>query len=141
MEKQNNAIKVFSMENDEFFKIFLRDTLVVYSSRQVLITSAETAEDALSILIGALPEVPNIIFLCLSIPTRPGEKTDLLGGFKVLENLRKAEGFEKVPIVIFSKYDDKKLQKKAKLLGATKYLVKGECMPKDLADVVEISGK
>ena len=124
------------MESDEFFKILLRDTLVVYSPRRVLITCAETAEDALSILAGALPEVPDIIFLCLSIPTRLGEKADLLGGFKVLENLRKVEEFKKIPIIIFSKYGDKKLQKKAKLLGATRYLVKGECMPKDLADVV-----
>ena len=137
MENQNDTIKIFSMESDEFFRYFLHDSLVVYSSRKVSMTVAKDAEEAINYLNGKLPEVPNVIFLCLSVPMRSGEKIVTLGGFKVLENLRQNEKFAKVPIIIFSKYGDNKLQRKARILGATKYVVKGEWMPKDLARLVE----
>jgi CheY-like chemotaxis protein len=141
MENQDKIIKVFCMEGDEFFRLFLQDTLIAYSPYKISMTVAATAEDAINGLNGKLPEVPDVIFLCLSIPPKRGEKILVLGGFEVLENLRQNEKFAKVPIIIFSKYGDKKLQNKAKMLGATKYLVKGECMPKDIASLVASVGK
>ena len=140
MENQKDTIKVFSMEGDEFFRLFLRDTLIVYGSHKISMTLAGNAEEAINSLNEKLPEVPDVIFLCLSISMKPGEKIVTLGGLKVLENLRQNENFAKVPIIIFSQYGDKKLQEKAKMLGATKYIVKGECMPKDLACLVACIG-
>ena len=138
MEAQNEAkpIKIFSMEADEFFKIFLRDALVIYSSCKTDVSFASSVNESLEMLKKDLPNVPDIIFLCLAAPLETDGKTDMLGGFKVLKFLRENDIYKNVPIIMFSKYNEEGLKKKAKNLGATKYLVKGECMPKDISDIV-----
>ena len=138
---EDKTISIFIMEEDEFFRIFLQDTLIIHSSQKVLVSTAPTAKDGLQILYEALPFVPDAIILCLSIPMKYGEMPDMLGGFKVLKELRANENFKKVPIIIFSKYSDAKIRKKAKELGATKYLVKGDWMPRDIANVISKAGE
>jgi CheY-like chemotaxis protein len=144
MEQTKNKpgpLKVLSMETDNFFKIFLHDALVVYSSREVLLTFTSDAKETLETLNKSLPDIPDVIFLCLSVPPSHGAKVDLLGGINVLKALREQEAFKKVPIIIFSKYSEKKVKEKVKKLGATRYLVKGECMPRDIAEVVACADK
>lgn len=133
---KSGPIKIFSLEADEFFKLFLQDALVVYNPREVVLTFASNIKDMLDMLSRALPEVPDIIFLSLAVPAEVGGKIELQGGLRVLKILRENENFKKVPIIIFSKYKEKSLQKKAAGLGATKYLIKGECMPRDVAEAV-----
>jgi CheY-like chemotaxis protein len=130
------VIKVFSMESDDFFQLFLQDALVVYCQRKIVMTFAPSIKDCLDKLSKSLPEIPDIIFLSLSAPEEREGKINLQGGFKVLKILHENESFKKIPVVIFSKYKEKHLQKKALALGAMRYMVKGECMPRDIAEVV-----
>lgn len=134
-------IKIFSMESDEFFKVFLQDALVVYNPRETIITFVSSVKETLDSLSDGLPGVPDIIFLALAVPLERGAKIHLQGGFRVLKILRENSAFKNVPIIMFSKYKEKHLQKKAMALGATKYLIKGECMPRDIAQIVACSDK
>jgi len=135
MQNQEKPIKIFAMESDEFFRIFLQDTFIMYSPCKVSLDFSSNIEDSLQFLNKNLPDKPDIIFLCLSIMDKRDGKMELLGGFKVLQALRGNTEFKEIPIIIFSKYSDKKIQSKAKKLGATKYIVKGEFMPKDIAEI------
>lgn len=141
MTKEDRAIKIFSLESDEFFRIFLQDALVVYNPRDTEITFSKSIKEFLDKLSSNLPESPDIIFLTMAAPVEPDGKIDLQSGFKILKILKENEKFKKVPVVIFSKYKEKRLQKKALELGACRYLVKGECMPSDIAKVVACADK
>ena len=141
MEKTLSPIKIFSMEPDEFFKIFIQDALMIYSPREAVLTFSSSVKETLDTLSQHLPEVPDIIFLDLAVLSEPGGKIEMQGGFRVLKVLRSKEAFQKVPIIMLSKYGEKSLQKKAIKLGATRYLVKGECMPRDIAETVACADK
>ena len=133
----SQPIKILAMESDEFFRIFLYDSILVHSSSEIHLTVTSSIEEALNILNQNLPGKPDIIFLGLSAPLKIDDtKTVALAGLDLLKTLREDENFKDVPIVIFSKYKERNLQKRAKKLGATKYVVKGNAMSRDLVDVV-----
>ncbi len=134
------AMKILAMETDDFFKIFLRDSFLVFANKETSFTFASNIKDFFKALENNLLEKPDIIFLCLSAPLDDGGKIKMLSGFEVLKSLKSSDNYKNIPVVIFSKYNENSLKRKAKKLGASQYLVKGECMPRDITNAVENMG-
>lgn len=138
-ENQNEnlgQIKILSLEDEEFFNIFLRDSLIVYSPQKVDFDFASSKKEFFYILNKENTQKPDIIFLCLAVSDENGGRLKMQGGFDVLKTLKESPEFKNIPVYIFSRYNEEGLKKKARQLGAERYLVKGECMPKDIADIV-----
>jgi CheY-like chemotaxis protein len=68
-------------------------------------------------------QLPDIIFLDLNMP--------LMNGWKCLEELKRDEKLERIPVIIYTTSDSKKDMELSKALGADYYLTK----PADLADL------
>lgn len=139
MEKvieETEPIKILSLDDEEFFNIFLHDSLIVYSPKKVSFTFSSSIKEFFHILNKENSQKPDMIFLCLAIPEENGGRLKMTGGFEVLKKLKENPEFKNIPVVVFSRYNEKSLINKAIQLGAVKYLVKGECMPQDIADVI-----
>ena len=131
------TMKILAMETDDFFRVFLHDSFLVFANKSASFTFVSNVKDFFQILDSNSSEKPDVIFLCLAAPLDVGGKVKMLSGFEVLERLKSSEIYKDIPVIIFSKYNENSLKKKAKNLGANQYLVKGECMPKDITDAVE----
>jgi|GEM_PF-633291 len=130
------TMKILALETDDFFRVFLHDSLLIFANKNVSFTFTSAVKETLDVLKTNLQEKPDIIFLGLTAPMESGGRVEMLAGFEVLKKVKADKDLQNIPVIIFSKYNEERLKKKAKELGAVKYLVKGECMPKDIADVV-----
>jgi len=136
MEK---SIKILSIEDDEFMRIFLKDVFWLHGRGNNLddcefgmVDNVRDAEERI-----ANPETkPDLIFLDLMLPQTKDGALDKEAGFKFLEKIKSNPKTKDIKIVVFSAYRDKELQSRALKLGAEKFLLKGENLPQDLIRVV-----
>jgi len=110
--------KILIIEDEEFLVEMYR-TKFELENFQVI--SAFSSEQAISIL---KKNVPDLILLDILLPKK--------SGITFLEETRKIKDISKIPIVIFSNYDDSATRDKAKQLGVEDYLIKTEFTPKQL---------
>ena len=104
---------------DEQFLVEMYKTKFELENFQVI--SAFSSERAISIL---KKNIPDLILLDVLLPKK--------SGIAFLEEIRKIKSISKVPVIIFSNYDDPIARKKAKRLGVKDYLIKTEFTPKQL---------
>lgn len=140
MKKINTDIKILAVEDDEFMKMFLKDVFLVHGKnsgkRDFDLVLKETTDDARKYLENNVPEV---VMLDLALPKRLGDRPMSDEGFGVLSMMRSDKRFVNTKILVFSGYNDSELKEKAMQLGATRYFVKGEYLPKDLIEAVRNS--
>lgn len=89
----------------------------------------ETAKDGNEAVKKAKSARPDLIILDLVMP--------LKNGFEVLEELRKDQAFNAVPIVVVSNLGQETDIEKAMQLGATGYLVKNQFSMKQMIDYIQ----
>lgn len=70
----------------------------------------------------------NLILLDLLLPG--------IDGFTILEEIKKINQIEKIPIIVLSNLMDSKKIERAKKLGAKEYLLKTKFEPKDIVEKV-----
>lgn len=104
---------------DEQFLVEMYKTKLELENFQVI--SAFSSEQAISIL---RKNIPDLILLDILLPKK--------SGIVFLEETRKIKNLSKIPVIIFSNYDDPIARKKAKRLGVENYLIKTEFTPKQL---------
>lgn len=128
----DNPIKILSVEDDEFMRIFLRDIFWIHGVKhnyefQMVENIAKAKE-----LLGHPENKPDIIFLDLMLPDHTGGTLDKEAGFHFLEFLKASAELKNIKVIIFSAYNDKEIKDKAAALGADRFLVKGEYLPQEL---------
>ena len=104
---------------DEKFLVEMYKTKFELENFQII--SAFSSEEAISIL---KKDIPDLILLDILLPKK--------NGITFLEEKRKIKNISKVPVIIFSNYDDPVAKDKAKQLGVEDYLIKTEFTPKQL---------
>ena len=104
---------------DEKFLVEMYKTKFELENFQII--SAFSSEEAISIL---KKDIPDLILLDILLPKK--------NGITFLEEKRKIKNISKVPVIIFSNYDDSVAKNKAKQLGVEDYLIKTEFTPKQL---------
>jgi len=135
---QNNKRKILLVDDDEFIKILFKDIFWVHGDEDLYdVKVVSTIEEARRLMND--PETcPCILFLDLML-SGPKENfsLDKNESLKFLEEIKKDKNKKDITIVIFSGYGEKEVVKKAVELGADKFLVKGEFLPKDLIQLVD----
>jgi len=134
-----SPIKILSVEDDEFMRIFLRDVFWLHcrgagfdGCELEIVDNIKDAEEK----IFNSETKPNLVILDLMLPQSKNGSLDREGGFKLLEKIKSDPANKDIKVVIFSAYRDKELQSRALKMGAERFLVKGDHLPHDLAKVI-----
>jgi len=110
--------KILIVEDEEFL-IEMYKTKFELENLQII--SAFSSEQAINIL---KKDMPDLILLDILLPRK--------SGITFLEETKQIRNISKVPIIIFSNYDDPATRDKAKQLGVKDYLIKTEFTPNQL---------
>lgn len=131
-------IKILSIEDDEFMRIFLKDIFWIHGSKNnIEFASVENVKKAEEILEDK-KFMPNLIFLDLVLPDEEsGKAATMASAFQFLEKLKANPQTKDVKVIVFSGYSDKEIRKRALSLGAEKFLLKGEYLPHELIKIVQ----
>lgn len=130
MVNEIKKIKILSIEDDEFMRIFLRDVFWIHGGEKEFdFSMAETIEEARKFI---SKTIPDIIFLDMALPEKEGETPSAKNGLGFLQEIKSNPSMKKVKVLVFSGYTDKDVKKKAMEMGADMFLVKGDLLPKEL---------
>jgi len=110
--------KILIVEDEEFLVEMYK---AKFELENFQVISAFSSEQAISIL---KKNIPDLILLDVLLPEK--------SGITFLEETKQIKNISKVPIIIFSNYDDSATRDRAKQLGAESYLIKTEFTPKQL---------
>lgn len=121
-------IKILLIDDDEFIRMLIRDIFWVHGKGGCQVYSASTIEEGEEIL---KKQKIDLIFLDLFIKEGGGLKAVLSLAF--LEKIKSDIKTKNIKVIIFSGYPD--LKKRALELGAEKFLLKGEYLPKELFEI------
>jgi DNA-binding response OmpR family regulator len=72
---------------------------------------------------------PDLVLLDLILPD--------VNGIEILEAIRKKTATKDIPVYILTNYSDPELEKLGNKLKAEKYVLKTECTPKKLVDMIK----
>jgi DNA-binding response OmpR family regulator len=112
-------MKKILIVEDETFLIEMYKTKFEIENFQVI--SAISSEQAINILKN---DIPDLILLDILLPRK--------SGITFLREIRQIRKVSKVPVIVFSNYDDSETRKEAKQLGVEDYLIKTEFTPNQL---------
>jgi len=112
-------IKRILIIEDEEFLVEMYKTKFELENFQII--SASSSEQAINIL---KKNIPDLILLDILLPRK--------SGIVFLEEIKQIKNISKIPVIIFSNYDDSATRDKAKQLGVEDYLIKTEFTPKQL---------
>ena len=120
MEGKLSGKKIMWIEDDQFLSGIIAQKL---SSHGGTLVHSSNGEDGLAMV---KKEVPDVLILDILLPG--------ISGFEVLEGIKSDPALGHIPIVMFSNLGDPEDIKKAKDLGATKFLVKATLIPDELVN-------
>lgn len=120
MEGQKTVLIV---EDDNFLRGLSAGKL---SDEGYKVSTATNGEEAIKV---ATEEKPMIILLDLLLPN--------VDGFTALESIRKVEGLEKTPVIVFSNLGEEKDVVRAKELGATEFMIKSNFTLDELVEKIK----
>jgi CheY-like chemotaxis protein len=126
MEK---TIKILLIEDDDFIRMLVKDIFWVHGKGKYQIFEARDIREGEKILAEVKPD---LIFLDLIFQEDGLGSRSSLG---LLEKIKSDPKTKDIKVIIFSGYPD--LKERALELGAEKFLVKGEYLPKELFEIVE----
>ncbi|MDO8436445.1 MAG: response regulator [bacterium] len=115
--------KVLVIEDDDFIASLIMGALKRAGFETNLAIDGEGALKKLE------TEIPDIILLDLILPG--------IGGFEVLEKIKREDKTKKIPIIILSNLGSHEEIKKGLKSGADAYLVKANILPEDVVKKIE----
>ena len=119
-----NSGKVVCIIEDDLF--LLKAYQVKFEKEHIAIQTASDGKEALACLAG---DPPAVVLLDLILPG--------VGGFDVLEAIRKNEKWKNVPVIVLSNLSQSKDLDRAKALGVEDYLVKANTKIQDIVEKVK----
>ncbi|MEK7187298.1 MAG: response regulator [Patescibacteria group bacterium] len=132
----NEEYRVLSVEDDEFITLFLTDVMWIFGTADnIKLINAATTEKAMEIVKNPVQK-PQLILLDLALPEKTGDPSDPEHGFRFLELLKTDPALIDIKVLVFAGSTDPQYKKRALRLGADKFLVKGDYLPKELIEVV-----
>ena len=137
MAEQTAEHRILSIEDDEFITLFLTDVMWIFGTADnIKLTSTPSTEKGMEVLKDSTKR-PQLILLDLALPAKEGDKSDPENGFHFLELVKTDPALMDIKVLVFSGSSDPKYQERAVRLGAEKFLVKGDYLPKELIDVIK----
>ena len=136
------AKKVLMIEDDDMMRILFKDTFWIHTSGNIKIdiTTVTSLEEGRAYLADPVNPRPKVFFLDLGLMSATPEGTkvrEFEPTLSFIEELRKKDEFAKVPIVVYSGYNEDDIKDRAKNAGADHYLVKGDLTPREIVEFVE----
>lgn len=132
--------KVLIVDDNEIIRIFFRDVFWLHGLEDKFDLEVADGVDSAWKIIKDSEKKPDIIFLDLVMPFQsPDGKivTSPEAGLSVLKGIKTSDEFKGIKVFVFSSYSGDDSQKRAKELGADKFLVKEDHLPQDLVKVLE----
>lgn len=137
MAEQPVEHRILSIEDDEFITLFLTDVMWIFGTADnIKLTSTSSTEKGMEVLKDPAKR-PQLILLDLALPAKEGDRSDTENGFRFLELVKTDPALMDIKVLVFSGSSDPKYQERAVRLGAEKFLVKGDYLPKELIDVIK----
>lgn len=96
-------------------------------------------EDVGQALVISREQQPVLVLLDLILPEKEGESPifDEYLGFKYLQAKGLDERISAIPVIVFSNLKEKKIEKKARELGAIDFVVKSQIKPQKMVEFVK----
>ena len=129
-------LKILSIDDDEFIRIFLKDIFWMHGGNQHDLTVFPNIKKARQFMTDPKNK-PDLIFLDLRLPEEDGGPVGVENSFKFLKDIKTSPETKDVKVIIFSSFGDKEIQDKAVKLGACKFLIKGESLPSEILRIVK----
>ncbi len=123
MEGKLKGKKIMWVEDDQFLSGIIAQKL---SSQGASLVHASNGEDGVAM---TKKEKPDILILDILLPG--------ISGFEVLEQIKADDALAAIPVVMFSNLGDPEDIKKARDLGAIKFLIKATLIPDELVKELE----
>lgn len=112
--------KLVWVEDDQFLSGIIASKL---TSHGIALLHASTGDDGFAMI---KKERPDIVLLDLLLPG--------ISGFDVLQKVKEDAELKNIPVIVFSNLGEPKEIKKARDLGAKKFLVKAAIVPDQIID-------
>jgi len=122
MDQKLTGKKIMWIEDDQFLSGIIAQKL---SQHGGVLVHSSNGEDGLAMV---RKEKPDVLILDILLPG--------LSGFDVLGGVKGDEITKKIPVIMFSNLGDPEDMKKAKELGADKFLMKATIVPEELVDEI-----
>lgn len=115
--------KILLIEDDSFLAGMYATKLKLEGFKVLLAASGEKG------LVLAKKEAPDLILLDIVLPG--------IDGFAVLQELKKAEGTKKIPVIMLTNLSESNDVEKGLSLGAVDYLIKAHFMPQEVIEKIK----
>jgi len=122
MDQKLKGKKIMWIEDDQFLSGIIAQKL---SSHGGTLVHASNGEDGLAM---TRKEMPDVLILDILLPS--------LSGYDVLSSIKEDAKTKDIPVIMFSNLGDPEDMKKAKELGAIKFLMKATIVPEELVDEI-----
>lgn len=120
---------ILLIEDDTSIIDIFKTALTVNGFEVEVITMGKDAIDKMARLDKGEDKKPDLVLLDLILPD--------INGIEILEGIRKKANIKDLPVYIMTNYSDPELEKIGNKLKAEKYVLKTECTPKKLVDMVK----
>ncbi len=115
--------KILIVEDDNFVAE-VYSTKLLEMGHEVRI--AQNGEEGLDMV---RESAPDLILLDIIMP--------VMGGIEMLEEMKKQEGLEKIPVILLTNVGEKESIQKVQNLGVQDYLIKSHFTPAEVIDKIE----
>ena len=115
--------KILVVEDEKILSEMYEDK---FSQSGFLAVVANSAEEGLELL---KKEKPDLILLDILLPQE--------NGIQFLDKMKDIPELSKIPVIVFSNYDDPETKKKAFDLGARDYLIKTNFTPTEIVEKIK----
>jgi len=118
-----NMYKILVVEDEKLLSEMYEDK---FSQSGFLVVMANSAEEGFKLL---EKERPDLILLDILLPQE--------NGIQFLKRIKDIPEISKIPVIVFSNYDDPETKKKAFDLGARDYLIKTNFTPTEIVGKIK----
>ncbi len=138
-EQTTEKKKILLVDDNEIIRLYFRDIFWIHGlDNKYDLNICSDVEKAEKVIEDPKTR-PSLVFSGLVMPIKQGDKVVASpeAGFSMIEKIKKNPSLKDIQVIIFSAYDDKKYQDKAKALGADSFLIKHDNMPRELVQFIE----
>ncbi|MBI2024217.1 response regulator [Candidatus Giovannonibacteria bacterium] len=127
---------VLSVEDDEFMIFFLKDIFWVHGGGNYDFKNVNTFKKAREIL-AKEDFKPDLLLVDLMFPADDNGKPELKNGLDLIKEIKENPKTKNAVLVVFSGYSDAEIREKVLELGADRFMLKGEYLPKEFIEVIK----
>lgn len=134
-----NKKKILLVDDNEIIRLYFRDIFWIHGlDRKYDLNICQDIEKAEEVIKDPKTR-PALVFSGLVMPIKQGDKMVVSpeAGFSILQKIKSNPDLKDIKVIIFSGYDEKKYQDRAKELGADSFLIKHDNMPRELVQFIE----